>query len=78
MEDTVQSQLVCVSVFAACVCRGRGVRVTTHRIFFFNFFFLVARGRSTRNLPCIMQDFSLQHMDSLWCTGLVAPGHVGS
>ena len=78
MEDTVQSQLVCVSVFAACVCRGGGVHVTTHRVFFFIFIFLVAQGRSMRNLPCIMQDFSLQRMDSLWCTGLVAPGHVGS
>ena len=44
MEDTVQSQLVCVSVFAACVCRGGGVHVTTHRVFFFYIYFFGCTG----------------------------------
>lgn len=74
MEDTMQSQLVCVSVFAACVCQDRGVHVTTHRIFFLIFIF----GCMGSQHPCIMQAFPLQCMDSLWCTGLVASGHTGS
>ena len=44
MEDTMQSQLVCVSVFAACVCQGRGVHVTTHRIIFFYIYFFWLHG----------------------------------
>ena len=44
MEDTVHSQLVCVSVFAACVCRGGGVHVTTHRVFFFYIYFFGCTG----------------------------------
>ena len=44
MEDTMQSQLMCVSVFAACVCWGGGVHVTTHRIFFFNIYFFGSMG----------------------------------
>ena len=78
MEDTMQSQLMCVSVFAAYVCQGGGVHVISHRIFFLIFIFLAAWGLSTRNLHCIMQDFLLQRTDSLWCADFVAPGHVGS